>query len=134
LADLKGEISRMSELVETDPQAALEFLTELRDEPTDLNSYPIAPQAALEVLSELVGGYTYANTLGAMMNGLVPTNGYGHQVAELIANSDFNPRQRARVISELSRRWVRQDADAAAELRFGAHSKICFANTFAVLR
>ncbi len=113
LAELKGDIDKMAELVETDPQAALEFFAELRNEPTDLKNYPIAPQAALEVLAELVGGGVYANTLGAMMNGLVQTNGYGQQVAELIANSNLNARQRARLISELSRRWVRQDADAA---------------------
>src|SRR5215470_1471960 len=89
LAELKGEIAKMAELVETDPQAAL------------------------EVLAELVGEATYANTLGAMMPGLVQINGYGQKVAELIAGSDLNARQRARLISELSRRWVRQDADAA---------------------
>jgi hypothetical protein len=113
LAELKGEIAKMAELVETDPQAALEFFAELRYEPTDLKNYPIAPQAMLEVLAELVGGGVYANTLGAMMPGLVQTNGYGQQVAELIVSSDLNARQRARLISELSRRWVRQDADAA---------------------
>jgi Protein of unknown function (DUF2934) len=113
LAELKGEIAKMAELVETDPQAALEFFAELRNEPTDLKNYPIAPQAMLEVLAEQVGGGVYANTLGAMMPGLVQTNGYGQKVAELIASSDLNTRQRARLISELSRRWVRQDADAA---------------------
>jgi len=113
LAELKGEIARMAELVETDPQAALEFFAELRNETTDLKKYPIAPQEALGVMAELVGEGTYANTLGAMMPGLVETNGYGQQVAELIASSDLNARQRARLISELSRRWVRQDPDAA---------------------
>jgi hypothetical protein len=48
-----------------------------------------------------------------MMRGLVQIGGYGQQVAELIAKSDLNPRQRARLISELARRWVRHDADAA---------------------
>jgi hypothetical protein len=113
LAELKGEIDKMAELVETDPQAALEFIAELRNEPTDLKNYPIAPQAALEVLAELVGGGVYATTFGAMMNGLVQTNGYGQKVAELIANSNLNARQRSRLISELARRWVRQDAEAA---------------------
>ena len=113
LAELKGEIAKMAELVETDPQAALEFFAELRNEPTDLKNYPLAPQAMLDVLAEQVGGGVYANTLGAMMPGLVQTNGYGQKVAELIASSDLNARQRARLISELSRRWVRQDPDAA---------------------
>jgi hypothetical protein len=113
LAELKGEIDKMTELVETDPQAALKVLAELKGEPIDLKSYGIAPQAALEVLAELVGGGVYANTLGAMMNGLVQRNGYGQQVAELIANSSLNARQRARLISELSRRWARRDVDAA---------------------
>ena len=113
LAELKGEIAKVAELVETDPHAALEFLAELRNEPTDLKNYPIAPHAALEVLAELGCEGVYANTLGAMMPGLVQINGYGQQVAELIANSDLNARRRARLISELSRRWVRQDPDAA---------------------
>jgi Protein of unknown function (DUF2934) len=113
LAELKGEIAKMAELVETDPQAAVEVLTELKGEGIDEKIYGAAPQATLGVLAELVGEGTYANTLGAMMNGLVQRNGYGQQVAELIANSDLNARQRARLISELSRRWVRQDADAA---------------------
>jgi len=113
LAELKGEIAKMAELVETDPQAALEVLTELKGEGIDEKIYGAAPQATLGVLAELVGEATYANTLGAMMPGLVQTNGYGRKVAELIASSDLDARQRARLISELSRRWVRQDADAA---------------------
>jgi Protein of unknown function (DUF2934) len=113
LAELKGEIAKMAELVETDPQAALEVLTELKGEGIDKKIYGAAPQATLGVLAELVGEVAYANTLVAMMPGLVQTNGYGQKVAELIANSDLNARQRARLISELSRRWVRQDADAA---------------------
>src|SRR5215475_6231033 len=115
LAELKGEIAKMAELVETDPQAALEVLTELKGEGIDEKIYAAAPQATLGVLAELVGEGVYANTLGAMMPGLVQTNGYGQQVAELIAGSDLNARQRARLISELSRRWVRHDADAAIE-------------------
>jgi hypothetical protein len=34
-------------------------------------------------------------------------------VAELIANSDLNARERTRLISHLARHWVRQDVDAA---------------------
>ena len=34
-------------------------------------------------------------------------------MAELIANSGLDARQRSRLISELARRWIRQDADAA---------------------
>jgi hypothetical protein len=113
LAELKDEIAKMAELVETDPQAALEALTELKGEGIDEKIYGDAPQATLGVLAELVGEITYAHTLVAMMPGLVQTNGYGQKVAELIASSDLNPRQRARLISELSRRWVRQDPDAA---------------------
>jgi len=71
------------------------------------------PQAALQVLTELKGTDTYASTFGAMMRGLVQIGAQGQQVAELIANSDFDTRQRSRLTSELARRWVRQDADAA---------------------
>jgi Protein of unknown function (DUF2934) len=71
------------------------------------------PQAALQVLTELKGTDTYASTLVAMMRGLVQIGAQGRQVAELIANSDLDTRQRSRPISELARRWVRQDADAA---------------------
>jgi Protein of unknown function (DUF2934) len=113
LAELKGEIDKMTELVETDPQAALKVLAEMKGHIIDVKSYGIDPQSALRIWVELVGGGAYASTLGAMMNGLVQTNGYGQQVAELVANSDLNARQRSRLISELARRWVRQDADAA---------------------
>jgi hypothetical protein len=113
LAELKVEIAKMAELVETDPQAALVVLTELKGEGIDEKIYGAAPQATLGVLAELVGEGAYADTLGAMMPGLVQTNGYGQKVAELIADSDLKARQRARLISELSRLWVRQDADAA---------------------
>ena len=78
-------------------------------------SYNLAhqnPQAALQVLAELKGTDAYAGTFGAMMRGLVQEGGQGQQAAELIANSDLNPSQRAELISELARRWVRQDADA----------------------
>ncbi|HKQ93396.1 MAG TPA: DUF2934 domain-containing protein [Blastocatellia bacterium] len=71
------------------------------------------PQAALQVLTELKGADTYAFTLVAMMRGLVQIGAQGRQVAELIANSGLDTRQRSRPISELARRWVRQDADAA---------------------
>jgi hypothetical protein len=71
------------------------------------------PQAALQVLTELKGTDTYASILVAMMRGLVQIGAEGRQVAELIANSGLDTRQRSRPISELARRWVRQDADAA---------------------
>ena len=70
------------------------------------------PQAALQVLGELKGTDAYASTFGAMMRGLVQIGGQGPQAAELIATSNLNPRDRADLISELARRWVRQDADA----------------------
>jgi hypothetical protein len=100
-------------LAEQNPQAALEALAELKDEIIDLKSYGIDPQSALRFLAELDGAGSYAFTLGAMMRGLVQINNYGQQVAELIASSDLNARQRARLISELARFWIRQDADAA---------------------
>jgi hypothetical protein len=71
------------------------------------------PQAALQILTELKGTDTYTSTFGAMMRGLVQIGAQGQQVAELIANSGFDTRQRSRLTSELARRWVRQDADAA---------------------
>ena len=71
------------------------------------------PHAALQVLTELKGTDTYASSLVAMMRGLVQIGAQGRQVAELIANSGLDTRQRSRPISELARRWVRQDADAA---------------------
>jgi RNA polymerase sigma factor (sigma-70 family) len=71
-----------------------------------------SPDAALRVLAELQGTDAYASTFGAMMRGLVQTGGRGQVAAELIAHSNLNPRDRADLISELSRRWVRQDADA----------------------
>jgi hypothetical protein len=71
------------------------------------------PQAALQALAELKGTDAYAPTFGAMMGGLVQVGGQGQQVAELIANSELNARERARLISDLSRRWVRENADAA---------------------
>jgi Protein of unknown function (DUF2934). len=71
------------------------------------------PQAALQVLAELKGEDTYAPTFGTMMRGLVQIGAQGRQVAELIANSGLDARRRSRLVSELARRWVRQDADAA---------------------
>src|SRR5262245_37139246 len=100
-------------LAEQNPQAALKVLAEIKVEVIDVKGYCIAPQAALQILNELELPGTYAFTLGAMMRGLVESGGQGQQVAELIATSDLNARQRANLISELSRRWVRQDADAA---------------------
>jgi len=100
-------------LAHQNPQAALQVLAEINEEAIDAESYDIDPQAALRIWAEPDGASTYAFTLGTMMRGLVQTGGYGQQVAGLIANSDLNPRQRARLISELARRWVRQDANAA---------------------
>ena len=100
-------------LAHQNPQAALQVLAELKDEIIDVRSYGIDPLSASQNWAEQNGADTYAFTLGTMMRGLVQIAGYGQQVAELIANSDLNPRQRARLISELARRWVRQDADAA---------------------
>ena len=100
-------------LAEQNPQVALQTLAELKDEIIDLKSYGIDPQSALRFLAELDGADSYAFILGAMMRGLVQINNYGQHVAELIANSNLNARQRARLISELARFWVRQDADAA---------------------
>jgi hypothetical protein len=70
-------------------------------------------QAALRVLAELRGADAYVSTFVVMMRGLVQIGALGQQAAELIANSDLNARERAELISELARRWVRQDADAA---------------------
>jgi hypothetical protein len=100
-------------LAHQNPQSALQVLAEIKEEAIDVKSYGIDPQSALRIWAELDGAGTYAFTLGAMMRGLVQINNYGQQVAELIASSDLNARQRSRLISELARRWVRQDADAA---------------------
>jgi len=100
-------------LAHQNPQSALRVLAEIKEEAIDVKSYGIDPQSALRIWAELDGAGTYAFTLGAMMRGLVQIGGYGQQVAELIANSDLNASQRSRLISELARRWVRQDADAA---------------------
>ena len=70
------------------------------------------PDAGFRVLGELQGTDAYASTFGAMMRGLVQIGGRGQEAAELIANSNLNPGARAELISELARRWVRQDADA----------------------
>jgi hypothetical protein len=100
-------------LAHQNPQSALQVLAEIKEEAMDVKSYGIDPQSALRIWAELDGAGTYAFTLEAMMRGLVQIGGYGQQVAELIANSDLNAGQRARLISELARRWIRQDADAA---------------------
>jgi len=100
-------------LAHQNPQSALQVLAEIKEEAIDVKSYGIDPQSALRIWAELDGAGTYAFTLGAMMRGLVQIGGYGQQVAELIASSDLNAFQRARLISELARFWVRQDADAA---------------------
>ena len=102
-------------LAEQNPQAALRVLAEIKVEAIDLKGYCIDPQAASQIMAELGLPGAYALTLEVMMRGLVESGGLGRQVAELIAISDLNVRQRANLISELSRRWVRQDADAAIE-------------------
>jgi len=71
------------------------------------------PQAALQVLGELQGTDAYASTFEAMMRGMVQEGGLGQQAAQLIANSNLDPKDRADLISELARRWVQQDTDAA---------------------
>jgi RNA polymerase sigma factor (sigma-70 family) len=73
------------------------------------------PQTALQILSELNGTEAYASTFGSMMRGLVQEGGRGPEVAALIANANLSPEQRGGLISELARRWVRNDADAAVE-------------------
>jgi hypothetical protein len=100
-------------LAEQNPQAALAILAELKGEIIDVKSYGIDPQSALQVWAELDGAGAYAFTLGAMMRGLAQVNGYGQQVAELIANLDLSARLRSKLISDLARFWVRHDADAA---------------------
>ncbi|MBO0858100.1 MAG: DUF2934 domain-containing protein [Chloracidobacterium sp.] len=72
-----------------------------------------SPQAAWRVLAELRGTGAYASTFVVMMRGLVQIGAQGQQASELIVNSDLNDKDRAELISELARRWVRQDADAA---------------------
>ncbi len=100
-------------LAEQNPEAAFRVLAEIKAEPIDVKSYCIDPKAAAQIMADLNFPGTYAFTLGTMMRGLVQECGCGQQVAELIAGSGLNPSQRARLISELSRRWVRKDADAA---------------------
>jgi len=70
------------------------------------------PQAALQVLDELKGKDSFPSTFGSMIRGLAQTCDCGRQAAELIANSDLNARERARLISDLARHWVRKDAEA----------------------
>src|SRR5262245_5541789 len=71
------------------------------------------PRDASRIWAELFGAGAYASILETMMRGLTQINSYGQQVAELIANSDLDARERARLISDLARYWVRYDADAA---------------------
>ena len=73
------------------------------------------PQSALRVLDELKGTDEWVSSFGAMMRGLVQMGGLGQQAAELVANANLQPEQRTQLISELSRRWVRNDPDAAIE-------------------
>jgi len=70
------------------------------------------PQAALQVLAELKGTDAYASTFRTMIRGLAQVNGSGQQAAELLADSNFTPSQRAQLISDLARYWVRKDPDA----------------------
>jgi hypothetical protein len=73
------------------------------------------PQAALQILAELKGADAYSFTIAMikMMRGLAQINGQGQQAAELILNADLDPNQRAKLISDLIKFWVRHDADAA---------------------
>jgi hypothetical protein len=78
-------------------------------------AYDVAHQnreAALQVLSELQGTDAYASAFAAMMQGLVEQGGLGQQAAELIDKATLSPKDRADLISELARRWVRVDPDA----------------------
>jgi RNA polymerase sigma factor (sigma-70 family) len=70
------------------------------------------PQAALDVLADLKGSDAYVSTFDSMMRGLVQEGGLGQQAAELIANANLPAKERADLISELARRWVRNDPDA----------------------
>ncbi|MBO0726150.1 MAG: DUF2934 domain-containing protein [Blastocatellia bacterium] len=72
-----------------------------------------SPQTAWRVLAELRDTDAYVSTFVVMMRGLVQIGAQGQQAAELIVNSDLSAIDRAELISELARRWVRQDADAA---------------------
>jgi RNA polymerase sigma-70 factor (ECF subfamily) len=71
------------------------------------------PQEAFQALAELQGTDSYASTMGSMMRGLVQEGGQGAAVAALIDNAGVTPEQRADLISELARRWVRSDPEAA---------------------
>jgi hypothetical protein len=91
----------------------LDVLAEIKAEVIHVKSYCMHPQEAARIFAELILPGTYAYILGRMIRGLTQVNDYGQQVAELIAESDFNARERTGVISQLARHWVRQDADAA---------------------
>jgi hypothetical protein len=73
------------------------------------------PQAAWQILAELKRTDAYAFTIAMirMMRGLVQINDQGQQAAELILNANLAPTQRAKLISDLIKFWVRQNADAA---------------------
>jgi hypothetical protein len=71
------------------------------------------PQAALDILEQMRGTEGFASAFGSMMRGLVQLGGKGQEAAKLIANSDLPGDQRTDLISELARRWVRSDPDAA---------------------
>jgi hypothetical protein len=58
-------------------------------------------------------GTDTAAAFQSMMRGLVQEGGMGQQAAELIASATLQPNERADLISELSRRWVRSDPEAA---------------------
>jgi hypothetical protein len=100
-------------LAEQNPQAALQVLAEIKEEIIDVKGYCIDSREASQIWAELNVTGGYASILGTMMRGLTQVNGYGQQVAELIANSDLGARERVRLISDLARYWVRHDADAA---------------------
>jgi hypothetical protein len=100
-------------LAEQNPQAALRVLAEIKEEVIDVKSYCMDLREGSQILSELDLPGTYAHVLGTMMRGLTQINSYGQEVAELIAISDLNHRERARLNSDLARYWVRHDADAA---------------------
>jgi len=103
-----------------DPKAAIEWARQNLSGPDKSAFYSQVgyrlahrnPELALEVLAELKGTDSYAITFILMMRGLVQIGGLGRQAADLIAGSNLDAGERAGLISELARRWVRQDADA----------------------
>jgi uncharacterized glyoxalase superfamily protein PhnB len=99
-------------LAEQNPQAALQVLAELRTDSIEMKGYCLDQHVASQVFSNMMRS-TYAFTLEAMMRGLVEIGGHGQKVSELIANSDLKASERARLVTELTRHWVRQNADDA---------------------